>query len=150
MNLRLAVLAAGAFAALAAPAGATSLPPAGSGCGESGPTHSHTRPTASLTSKTLALRYTGRVRVRLRGNQTAAATVSMFQAGGRRVGGTPRGGYTCTRPGEGAVSLPLNGYGRALVRRHGQLGVRLTLRLVNGSGVRNTVRLSGVISRAQG
>ena len=130
---------------LVASAHATSLPPAGSGCGESGPTQSEARPIASLASKTLTLRDTGRVRLLVRGNQTAAATVSITQDGGRRVGGTNADQYTCTTPDTGIVSLPLNVYGRALVRRHGRLPVRLTVHLVNGSGVRNTVRLSGVI-----
>ncbi|WP_205696541.1 hypothetical protein [Conexibacter sp. SYSU D00693] len=135
----------GAAGALAAPAAAGSLPPVHSGCGDAGPTQSDTRPTASLASKTLTLRYTGRARMRLIGNQTAAVTVAITQAGGRRVGGTSEGGYTCSRPEAGLVALPINEYGRRLVRRHGSLRVRLTLHLVNGSGVRNTVRLSGVI-----
>lgn len=148
MHVRLGLLIAGSFAALAAPAGVASVPPTNSGCGQSGPTHSDARPTAALASKMLTLRYTGQVRVRVRGDQTAAATVAITQAGGRRVGGTPSGRYTCTTPGESIVSLPLNSYGRALVRRHGQLRVQLTLHLVNGSGMRNTVRLAGVIRRA--
>ena len=148
MKLRLVLLAAGAWVVLAAPAGAATWPPADSGCGQSGPTKTQARPTAVLASKTLRLRTTGAVRVYLRGNQTAAASVSITQAGGRRVGGTAAGGYTCTTPKEGIVALPMNSYGRALVRRHGQLRVRLTLRLVNGSGVRDTVTLSGTIRRA--
>jgi hypothetical protein len=81
----------------------------------------------------------------VRGNQTAAATVSITQAGGRRVGGTATGTYTCTTPRNSVVSLPLNRYGQTLVRRHGRLKVQLTLHLVNGSGVRNTIVLRGVI-----
>jgi hypothetical protein len=148
MNLRVAFLTTVAGAALAAPAGAATWPPSASGCGQNGPTMSDARPTAALASTTLRLRYTGAVRVLLRGNQTAAATVSITQAGGRSVGGTASGRYTCTTPGQGIVSLPLNHYGRTLVRRHGVLRVHLTLRLVNGSGVRNTVSLSGVIRPA--
>lgn len=149
MNLRLALLAAGAAGVVGPPAEAAQLPPANSGCGEYGPTRSDARPTASLSSRTLTLRYTGRVRMAVRGNQTAAATVSITQAGGRRVGGTQSATYTCTTPGRSVVALPLNSYGRALVRRHGQLRVRLILHLVNGSGVRSTVRLVGVIRREQ-
>lgn len=145
MNIGLALLTAGA---LGAPAGAASVPPANSGCGQSGPTHSDARPTAALASKTLTLRDTSRVRVLVRGDQTAAVTVAITQAGGRRVGGTASGRYTCTTPGKSIVSLPLNRYGSALVRRHGELRVRLTLHLVNRSGTRNTIRLAGVIRRA--
>src|SRR3954453_22466841 len=107
MKLRLALLTACAGAMLVAPAHAASPPPANSGCGDSGPTKSEARPTASLASKTLRLRSTGRVRLLVRGNQTAAATMSITQAGGRRVGGTDSDQYTCTTPGKGIVSLPL-------------------------------------------
>jgi hypothetical protein len=95
-----------------------------------------------LVSTMLTVGDTGRVRMLVYGgDQTAAATVSITQESGRTVGATPSGGYTCTTAGESTILLPLNHYGRALVRRHGNIGVRLTWQLVNGSGVRNTVGL---------
>ncbi len=124
---------------------AANWPPANSGCGENGPTMSSDRPTVELASDALGLRDTGRVRVSLRGNQTAATAVTIAQIGGRRVGGTASGTYTCITPAAGVVSLPLNDYGRRLVRRHGELKVTLAFRLVNGSGVTNTVRRVGVV-----
>jgi hypothetical protein len=72
-------------------------------------------------------------------------TVQIAQVGGRRVGGTSPVGYTCSAPGDSVLALPLNAYGRALVRRHGRVAVKLTCRLVNGSGVTNVRVLSGVI-----
>lgn len=136
-----------AVAVSAGTAGAAPAPPINAGCGRSGMTHSAAEPTVSLASSALTLRYYGEVHGVVRGSQTAAVTVSMKQAGGRLVGGTTGHTYTCTVPNRSSVSLPLNIYGRTLVRRHGRLAVRLTLQLVNGSGVRNTVHLSGVIRR---
>ena len=124
---------------------APTWPPASSGCGDDGPTMSSSRPTVRLTSTTLRLRDTGRVRIHLRGNQTAATTVTIAQVGGKRVGGTRAGGYTCTTPRNGIVALPLNAYGRRLVQRHGRLAVKITFRLINGSGVTNKRVLPGVI-----
>lgn len=106
---------------------------------------SSSRPTVRLTSTTLRLRDTGRVRIYVRGNQTAAMTVNIGQIGGKRVGGTSAGGYTCTTPSNGIVALPLNAYGRKLVQRHGRLAVKITFRLINGSSVTNKRVLSGVI-----
>lgn len=149
MSIRVVLLAATGATALAGPAGAASPPPGfPGGCrdfGSAAPTAD--KPTVSLASSTLTLRNKDRVRVRIvvRGNQATQATVSIAQPGGRLVGGTDRGTYTCTFPDSSVVSLPLNSYGRALVRRHRKLSVRLTWQLVNGSGVRNTVRLSGVV-----
>jgi len=134
-----------AAGALAAHASAARSPPATSGCGDNGPTMSDSRPTVRLTSATLRLRDTGRVRISVRGSQTAAMTVKIAQAGGKRVGATAAGGYTCTIPTDSVVATPLNAYGRALVRRHGRLVVKITFRLINGSGVTNTRVLSGVI-----
>ena len=59
---------------------APTWPPANSGCGDDGPTMSSSRPTVRLTSTTMRLRDTGRVRIHLRGNQTAAMTVTIAQA----------------------------------------------------------------------
>ena len=126
----------------------SAFPPAGSGCGDDGLTQSASRPTLTLTSATLPLRDTGRVRIYIRGTQTAAMTVKMAQVGGRRVGGTNPGGYTCTTSGTSVVAPALNAYGRKLVARHGRLAVKLTFRLVNGSGVRHTRVWSGVIRPA--
>ncbi len=81
----------------------------------------------------------------MRGNQTAAMTVKVSQVGGKRVGGTMPGSYTCATPNAGVVSVPINAYGRKLVRRHGRLAVKLTFRLINGSGVTHTRVWSGVI-----
>ncbi|MGH8733331.1 MAG: hypothetical protein ACREVB_06580, partial [Burkholderiales bacterium] len=131
--------------ALAAPGSAAQSPPANSGCGEAGPTMSEARPTVRLTSTTLRLRDTGRVRIHLRGNQTAAMTVKIAQVGGKRVGGTTEDGYACATPRAAIVAVPLNAYGRRLVRRHGRLEVKLMFRLINGSGVTNTRSLGGVI-----
>lgn len=131
--------------AVAARATAAALPPVNSGCGDDGPTVSDVTPTLRLTSATLRLRDSGRVRVFVRGTQTAAMTVKIVQVGGKRVGGTSAGGYTCTTPGSSVVALALGAYGRKLVRRHGRLAVKITFRLVNGSGFRNTRVLSGVI-----
>jgi hypothetical protein len=145
MRPRGALLLVGLTVALAANASAAEFPPANSGCGDDGPTMSESRPTVRLTSAALRLRDTGRVRIHLRGNQTASMTVRIAQVGGRRVGGTNPGGYTCTTPRESIVAAPLNAYGRRLVRRHGRLAVKLAFRLINGSGVTNTRVLSGVI-----
>jgi hypothetical protein len=139
----IALISAGGCAAVAAHASAQS-PPARSGCGD-GSTISDRRPTVRLTSTTLRLRDTGHVRIYLRGNQTAAMTVKIAQVGGKRVGGTTAGTYTCTTPGNGLVAVPLDAYGRKLVRRDGRLPVTLTFRLINGSGVTNKRVLSGVI-----
>lgn len=136
---------ASAPAAHAATGPAATWPPANSGCGEDGPTSSSDRPTVALTSRALRLGDTGRVRAQVRGDQTAATTVTITQAGGKRVGGTVAGTYTCATPARAVVSLPINDYGRKLVRRHGRLEVTLTFRLVNGSGVQSTVRRSAVI-----
>jgi len=42
-------------------------------------------------------------------------------------------------------SQRLSDYGRKIVRRHGRLAVKLTFRIINGSGVTNKRVLSGVI-----
>jgi hypothetical protein len=147
----LSLLAAGGAAgaagagAVATHASAADWPPANSGCGDDGPTKSVAEPTVRLTSATLRLRDSGRVRLSVRGNQTAAMTVKIAQAGGKRVGGTTAGSYTCTTPENSVVAAPLNTYGRTLVQRHGRLAVKITFRLINGSGVRNTRVLSGVV-----
>ncbi len=120
-------------------------PPAIAGCGENGSTSSDIRPTVRLTSATLRLTPRGGVRIRLRGNQTAAMFVKIAQIGGKRVGGTDRGVYSCTVPGSFISSQRLSDYGRKLVRRHGRLAVKLTFRIINGSGVTNKRVLSGVI-----
>lgn len=134
------------FATAATPASTgAETPPVGAGCGPNGPTRSATPPTAALASSTILLRDTGRIRMLVRGNQTAGATVVVSQAGGRRVGGTDGSTYTCIGPGTEAVALPLNAYGRALVRRHRQLRVLVRMRLVNGSGVGDTVALTGTV-----
>jgi hypothetical protein len=124
------------------------LPPANAGCGDDGLTKSDSQPSVRLTSTTLRLRDSGRVRISVRGTQTAAMTLTIAQAGGKRVGGTSAGGYTCTTPSNGIVALPLNAYGRKLVQRHGRLVVKITFRLINGSGVTNKRVLSGVIKPA--
>jgi hypothetical protein len=123
------------------------FPPVNAGCGAYGMAMSQNRPTVRVTS--LRLRDTGQVRIGVRGNQTAATKVRIAQDGGRRVGGTPADGYTCTRPDVNTtsrISVPLNAYGRKLVRRHGRLPVKVTFRLINGSGVTNTRVVSGVIT----
>ncbi len=145
MRIPCALLIVGLIGVLAAPASAADFPPANSGCGDDGPTMSGSTPTVRLTSATLRLRDTGRARIFLRGNQTAAMTVKVSQVGGKRVGGTMPGSYTCATPNAGVVSVPINAYGRKLVRRHGRLAVKLTFRLINGSGVTHTRVWSGVI-----
>lgn len=145
MRIEAALLLVGVTGALAAPASAAEWPPANAGCGDDGPTMSDNRPTVRLTSATLRLRDSGRVRIYLRGNQTAAMTVKIAQVGGKQVGGTARGVYSCTTPRNSVVATPLNAYGRKLVRRHGRLAVKLTFRLINGSGVMHKRVLSGVI-----
>jgi hypothetical protein len=131
---------------LAAPASAD-LPPTNSGCGEAGSTKTDVRPNVTF-GQSMTLRYTRRARLVLtNANQTAAATVRVVQAGGRRVGGTPAGGYTCISDDQtrSAVAIPINEYGRRLVKRNGRLRVTVTFRIVNGSGVTNTVRGTAVI-----
>lgn len=120
-------------------------PPANAGCGENGPTTSDIEPTVRLTSATLRLTPRGGVRLRLHGNQTAAMFVKIAQVGGKRVGGSARGSYNCTAPGSFTNSQRLSDYGRKLVRRHRRLAVKLTFRIINGSGATNKQVLSGVI-----
>ncbi len=120
-------------------------PPVNVGCGENGTTKSDIQPTVRLTSATLRLTRRGGVGIRLRGNQTAAMFVKIAQVGGKRVGGTAAGSYTCTTPRNSVIAPSLNAYGRKLVRRRGRLRVRITFRLINGTGVTNTRVLSGVI-----
>ena len=120
-------------------------PPANAGCGENGTTKSDIQPTVRLTSATLSLTPRGGVRIRLRGDQTAAMFMKLAQVGGKRVGGTERGSYNCTAPGNFTNSQRLSDYGRKVVRRHGRLAVKLTFRIINGSGVTNKRVLSGVI-----
>lgn len=122
-------------------------PPANAGCGENGTTKSDIAPTVRLTSATLRLTPRG-VRIRLRGSQTAAMFVKIAQVGGKRVGGTTAGSYTCTTPRNSVIAPSLSAYGRKLVRRHGRLAVKITFRLINGSGVTNKRVLSGVIMPA--
>jgi hypothetical protein len=141
----------GLVGVIAPPTPATA-PPVASGCGDDGPTMSASRPTMTLP-RTLTLRSTGRVRIVLTSaSQTAAATVKLAQAGGRRVGGTAPGTHTCTNGARASstVSVPLDAYGRRLVRRHGHLRVRVTLNLVNGSDVTNRVRGLAVIRPSSG
>jgi hypothetical protein len=145
MRTPAALLLVGLTGAFAAQASAAELPPANSGCGDDGPTMSDMKPTVRLTSATLRLRDSGRVRLYVHGSQTAAMTVKIAQVGGKRVGGTSAGGYTCTTPRNSVLALPLNAYGRKLVRRHGRLAVKIAFRLINGSSVTNTRVLSGVI-----
>lgn len=134
-----------------APAATTNyVAPANSGCGENGPTMSSRVPTVYLTSATVRLRDNGRARFFLRGTQAAATTVRITQVGGKRVGGTEPRTYTCTPDGSGpdgsgVVSLPINAYGRKLVKRNGRLKVKLVFHLVNGSGVRHTRVQTSVI-----
>ena len=93
---------------------------------------------------------TGDVRIRLSdANQTAGAIVRLIQRGGRSVGGTASGKYTCTDASVGAetAAVPLNDYGRRLMRRQGSLRVTLRFRLTNGSGVTNTIQRAAVIRR---
>lgn len=144
LAVALAAIAATGGGALTAHA-AVDLPPANSGCGDDGPTKSDIQPTVRLTSATLRLRDSGRVRISVRGSQTAAMTVKIAQVGGKRVGGTSAGSYTCTTPRNSVIAPSLNAYGRKLVRRHGRLAVKVTFRLINGSGVTNKRLLSGVI-----
>jgi hypothetical protein len=120
-------------------------PPANAGCGDNGPSMSATPPTVSLTSATVRMSPRGGVRIRLRGNQTAAMSVKIAQVGGKRLAGTERGTYNCTVPGNFTNSHPFSAYGRNLVRRHGRLAVKLTFRIINGSGVTNKRVLSGII-----
>ena len=120
-------------------------PPANAGCGENGPSMSTVPPTVRLTSAILRMTLSGRVRIRLRGNQIAAMFVKIAQVGGKRLGGTQRGTYNCTAPGSFDNSPLLSDYGRKLVRRHGRLAVKLTFRIINGSGVTDKRVLSGVI-----
>ncbi|MDP1847603.1 MAG: hypothetical protein Q8K79_07420 [Solirubrobacteraceae bacterium] len=120
-------------------------PPAHAGCGEGGLTASQNRPTVRLASATLRLRDTGNVRIFVRANQSSATKVKIAQVGGKRVGGTVPGSYTCANPEKILVSAPLNNYGRKLVRRHGRLAVKITFRLINGSGITNKRVLSGVV-----
>jgi hypothetical protein len=120
-------------------------PPANAGCGDNGPSMRVTPPTVRLTSATLRLTPRAGVRIRLAGNQTAAMFVKIAQVGGKRVGGTQRGTYDCTAPGNFISPHPLSDYGRKLVRRHGSLAVKLTFRIINGSGVTNKRVLSGII-----
>lgn len=125
------------------------FPPANAGCGAWGMAMTQTPPTVTVTS--LRLRDTGRVRIGVRGNQTAATTVKIAQVGGKQVGGTLPGTYTCTRRDVNVIStmsVPLNAYGRKLVRRHGRLPVKLTFRLINGSGVKHKRVVSSVIKPA--
>jgi len=120
-------------------------PPANAGCGENATTKSDIQPTVRLTSATLRLTPRGGVRIRLRGDQTAAMFVKLAQVGGKRVGGTERGSYNCAAPGTFTNSQRLSDYGREIVRRHGRLVVKLTFRIINGSGITNKRVLSGVI-----
>lgn len=145
MRIQATLLAGVLGAALTAHAAAAQSPPARSGCGDDGPTMSATPPTVRLASSTLRLRSTGHVRVHVRGTQTAAMTVKIAQAGGRRIGGTRPGTYTCATPHDGIVAVPLSGFGRRLVHRHGRLTVKVTFRLTNGSGVTSTRVQSAVI-----
>lgn len=148
MRIASTLVIIGLTGVVATPASAADFPPANSGCGESGPTMSDSKPTVRLTSATFRLRDTGRVRIFLRGNQTAAMRVKISQVGGKRIGGTGPGSYTCATPNAGVVALPINAYGRKLVRRHGRLAVKLTFWLTNGSGVTHTRVWSGVIRPA--
>jgi len=100
---------------------------------------------APLTEALVFLTPRGGVRIRLRGDQTAAMFVKLAQVGGKRVGGTERGSYNCTAPGTFTNSQRLSDYGRKVVRRHGRLAVKLTFRIINGLGVTNKRVLSGVI-----
>ena len=140
-----AVLTAPALAQTNDPANPTLWPPANAGCGENGSTASDIAPTVRLTSATLRLTPRGDVRIRVRGSQTAAMFVKIAQVGGKRVGGTERGSYNCVTPGTFTNSQRLSDYGRKLVRRHGRLAVKITFRIINGSGVTNKRVLSGVI-----
>ncbi len=139
------LLALGSAVALAPVASATDFPPPNAGCGDDGLTQSQNRPTVRLTSATARLRDTGSARIFLRGNQTAAMTVKVAEVGGKRVGGTAPQSFTCATPNAGVVAVPINAYGRKLVRRHGRLAVKFTFRLVNRSGVTHTRVWSGVI-----
>lgn len=135
---------------VASQAHAEVTPPADSGCGSSGPTKSAATPTVRLATA-LSATQTGRVRLRLLdATQTAAVAVRIRQKGGRLVGGNTNHSYTCTTADahDKTVSVPLNGYGRALLRHRDRLVVTVTLRLINGSGVRNTVSRSAVIRPA--
>lgn len=81
----------------------------------------------------------------MRGNQVAATKVRIAQVGGRRVGGTEPRSFTCAAPRNSVISIPINAYGRKLVRRNGRLAVKITFRLINGSGVKHARVWSGVI-----
>ncbi len=123
------------------------FPPSNAGCTDAGSTRSATAPTVRLASSRLVLRPTGRVRMVLRGSQTAAATVTLKQRGGKLVGGTARGGYTCVVAGESTIGIDLNAYGRRLVARNGRLPMTATFRLTNGSDVKRTQVLVGTVRR---
>jgi hypothetical protein len=119
-------------------------PPANAGCGD-GTAKSDIQPTVKLSSATLRTTPQRHVHILMRGTQTAGMFVKISQVGGKRVGGTEPGSYTCASPGTFTISIPLSDYGRKIVRRHGRLAVKLTFRLINGSGVTNKRVLSGVI-----
>lgn len=125
---------------------AATWPPANSGCGDDGPTQSASVPTVRLTSASLRLRDTGRARIYLRGNQTAAMTVTIAQVGGKRVGGTtPANTPAPPRPGTASWlrrSMP------TAASSCGEMAgwrSRSPSGLINGSGATNTRVLSGVI-----
>jgi len=120
-------------------------PPANAGCGDDGSSVSAVPPTVSLASATLRVTPRGGVRIRLRGNQTAAMFVKIAQVGGKRLGGTELGSYNCAVPGDFTNAQPLSTYGRRLVRRRGRVAVKLTFRIINGSGVTKKRVLSAVI-----
>jgi hypothetical protein len=113
------------------------------------------RPTVRLTSTTFPMRAeagqasTGRVRIPVHANQIAATKVKLAQVRGKRVGGTAGGSYTCTEPTKHTVSVALDAFGVKLVRRHHRLAVKVTFRLINGSGVTHTAlgRASSGLSR---
>jgi hypothetical protein len=109
------------------------------------PQHERHATNREVDVATLRLTPRAGVRIRLAGNQTAAMFVKIVQVGGKRVGGTQRGTYDYTAPGNFISPHPLSDYGRKLVRRHGSLAVRLTFRIINGSGVTSKRVLSGII-----
>jgi hypothetical protein len=136
------------------PSVTAAFPPTAAGCGEKGLTRSQKRPTVRLTSTAFPVRgantgLSGRVRIPIRANQTAASYVKIAQVGGKRVGGTV-GGYICTEPTKRTASVSLDGYGARLVQRHGRLAVRVTFRLINGSGVTHVRSWLGVIRPEEG
>jgi hypothetical protein len=147
MRTGIGLALAATCAVVAVPANAEVTPPANSGCGENGPTMSSERPTVTLPSTIWFRRSTGRVRIHVRdGNQVAAAAVRIRQRGGRLVGGNTNHSYTCIdRRPAAIIALPLDDYGRTLIRRNARLRVTLTFRIINGSGVRNTISRSAVI-----